>query len=1204
MNITGAATTEAIISVENGGALNVANGGTLRLTRNTDDNGINPYAGVTIKSGATCTIASGGTITTDGQVTSPYYQFVVNGSMTVAGAFTTLADVAVNAGGSLTIAGTLKAAYGIANSGTITLNGIDNVPVYASGYPTTITNSDTGVVKLTSTGNVNDSAKDYSTIKGTGVLKYSGTGYRTLPYKSGTPAKYPATTLTFENEQTDGGLVVHQADIVIGSLKGSGNFRSDWSGATSSSQTHSLVIKQSKDTTWSGVFQNEDRLASVTVDAGDDSVVGTLTISGDQVAANASYTTASHKQDNALIVNGSVNLTGTWVGATTVSGTFGGTGTLTGNLTFNAGATFKAFASDTDGLAVSGTVTCPAEGTVTVDVSALEQTGTKVLMTASGLDVSKFALAGGQSGTLSVADGALKVSFTTYVAEYGGIQYETVQEAINAAIADGHSYADVTILDATAECPAGYYVDTENSNALTKYQAAIVKMDESKVYFKTAQLAFDDIAANANLVTYMQGYVCVEVYYGTDVAISINASATIWAMGVPVKIRCLDSATVSVTTTATESTLTAGAADENGIVTYTKADIATTYVWAGGTTQGPWSNPNKWKVGTLEGATATRKPGALDTVQIGDGAKVTDIVGSLNVAALQVSGTVTFAGGGTLTSASAITLGANDSIVITGTLSPVPTTTVADSYVKATTSDKTTTYVVDTYKTVTITGSNMTATRTDTLGTAIKDGDTITFTIAPAEGYVVTGVAATLAGGSSETLTANNGVYSYVVNGNVMIAVTAAQVATVAEPSFEVYYADYSKAQTVTLAVSDYVEDSVYTLQVGNGAAVTGEYDSTAQTVTFRNVEGFTPGAAVNYTITVSGAAAGTKSGTVTAAAPAVSGWVSETKTTIGTASATGTWSPNAPTFGDADSAALSGETTFTARAQASGKVTLTTVVNFGNEAAPTIEIGADAKAAIKVENNSFKIWTKTTSEGGTGATADWLTVSGAEPDLAADSTVVFTFDTDAKTFTASVGGAALYYGESNANTSFAFASDGVAISSVAYKGAGSFTSLTGEYTTTDVTTSVDGKQVVVANSFISGNAALRAMTVAEAAAALAPDSAATCGNGLNYFKCYALGLDPTKTDDKPIVDVTTDAEGKFVFTVKHPVYNAQGEIIGYEEINAADNVSTAITLKYGNGADALTSTAATNTIAPSELPFGENNNVLYYKAEVSISAK
>ncbi len=419
------------------------------------------------------------------------------------------------------------------------------------------------------------------------------------------------------------------------------------------------------------------------------------------------------------------------------------------------------------------------------------------------------------------------------------------------------------------------------------------------------------------------------------------------------------------------------------------------------------------------------------------------------------------------------------------------------------------------------------------------------------------------------------------------------------------YYAGYARAKSVSATVTGTPgENTAWTLTVGDVAYTGGVYDSATGKVTWTpegGIANLAAGQALSYSIAATGGSTGTLADQQTTVGNVVGGWIVEDAAHSGT----GTWSPNAPVFGEDDRAALSGETTFTARAQASGKVTLTTVVNFGNDADPTIEIDADAKAAIKVENNSFKIWTKTTSEGGTGATADWLTVSGATPDLSADSRVVVTFDTDAKTFTVSVNEAALYYGESNANASFAFASDGIAIGSIQYKGTGSFISLTGEYTTTDIAQTVDGKGVVVANSFISGNAALRAMTIEEATAALAPNSTATCGNGLNYFANYALGLDPTKADDKPIVDVTTDANGNYVFTVKHPVYNAQGEITGYEEINAADNVTTTVTLKYGTDANTQSWESAEGTsFAPNALPFGENNNVLYYKADVTIGAK
>lgn len=114
---------------------------------------------------------------------------------------------------------------------------------------------------------------------------------------------------------------------------------------------------------------------------------------------------------------------------------------------------------------------------------------------------------------------------------------------------------------------------------------------------------------------------------------------------------------------------------------------------------------------------------------------------------------------------------------------------------------------------------------------------------------------------------------------------------------------------------------------------------------------------------------------------------------------------------------------------------------------------------------------------------------------------------------------------------------------------------------------------------------------------------AAIAQNGLNYFSNYALGLDPTKEDDKVIVDVTTDDSGKFVFTVKHPVFDGEGNITGYEKVTEAANVTTTVTLKYGTSTGALNAETAVTEIAPSEMDFSAGN-VLYYKAEVTIGAK
>ncbi len=851
------------------------------------------------------------------------------------------------------------------------------------------------------------------------------------------------------------------------------------------------------------------------------------------------------------------------------------------------------------GTITNNTMTTLAIGTLALgsgaDVSAcakLLSTGGKGAFTVAAVTV------GGEAQTLTLSyrsDGV----YVRGVASYGNVEYETIAEAIAAAVEDGHTYADVTILDQNATCPDGYYVDTGNGNALAKYAAAAVTVGatETTLWCTTFQEAINAAVAD-NQFTYAVAYA--------------DGSATVAGNS----MFMLKPGAFNVTVTSS----IAGYGDYAqimeipvlaGVYQYSTSPAAATFTWTGAAGDNLWATAGNWS--SADGRTVDAGPAnSLYTVVL-DTAATIALSGNVNIGTVNVGAAVTVQNSGAqhavLNASSIVLTAAGASIAASGvsghkmTLAVTPTTAVANSYVKATTSDSTTTYRVDVYNTVTFAGDNYTLGSVTTNGAAVavsegtckvEDG-TITFTVAPNSGYAVTGVTAT-----TGTVTESNGVYSYTVTQDATITVTTVSTAvTFSEVEFD-YYVGYGSAKSVTAKVTgQVVEGTAWTLTVGETEYAGGVYDSATGKVTWTPANGIAnlaAGQALSYSIAATGGSMGTLADQQTTVGNVVDGWIAEDAAH----SDTGTWSPSAPVFGEADRAALSGETTFTANSQASGKVTLTTVVNFGNEAAPTLEISADAKAAIKVENNSFKIWTKTTVAGEKGASADWLTVSGATPNLAADSTVVFTFDTDAKTFTVSVGGNALYYGASNANTLFAFASDGVAISSVAYKGAGSFTSLTGEYTTTDIAQTVDGKGVVVANSFISGNETLRAMTIEAATAALAPNSTATCSNGYNYFTNYALGLDPTKADDKPIVDVTTDTEGKFVFTVKHR--NAAGELV---EITPADNVSTTVTLKYGTDANTQSWESAEGTsFAPNALPFGENNNVLYYKAEVKIGAK
>ena len=260
------------------------------------------------------------------------------------------------------------------------------------GGGTAMVLGDTGVLEFVSSSNTNDEDTEMGNITGTGTLKFSSSaGWRAYPKVD---ANMPAATLTIQSEIADSLILPTKNDgeTVIGSLAGSKNIRSDWRDNGANGRI--LTVTQSKDTEWQGKFVS-NRITQFNVVAPAAGTPGTLTLAGTQTVNIPAQ------------IDGSVNLTGTWVGATTVAGTIGGTGMLTGNLTFSAGSTFKAFASDENGLSVSGSITYPASGTVTVDVSALGASAKKVvLLTAaseSDIDLSKFTLADGTNRKYKLA---------------------------------------------------------------------------------------------------------------------------------------------------------------------------------------------------------------------------------------------------------------------------------------------------------------------------------------------------------------------------------------------------------------------------------------------------------------------------------------------------------------------------------------------------------------------------------------------------------------------------------------------------------------------------------------------------------------------------------------------------------------------------------------------------------------------------------
>ena len=219
------------------------------------------------------------------------------------------------------------------------------------GGGTYITTFDAGKVTLTSTGNgtEEETDTDYARISGTGTLKYEGSGWRALSTNN-----FP-TAMTLENEQAGDILLSRALTYAIGSLSGSKNFQGNYSNGD-----RRLRVLQAKDTEWSGsiIYDYYDRFKEFIVAPGV-SGFGTLTLSGD----NTKKTTALTVESGAK-----VKLTGAWQGATTVAGTLGGTGTITGDLTLTDGAILNIVDLENP-LKVSGNLS--ATGTIEVHLPAV-----------------------------------------------------------------------------------------------------------------------------------------------------------------------------------------------------------------------------------------------------------------------------------------------------------------------------------------------------------------------------------------------------------------------------------------------------------------------------------------------------------------------------------------------------------------------------------------------------------------------------------------------------------------------------------------------------------------------------------------------------------------------------------------------------------------------------------------------------------------
>ena len=878
----------------------------------------------------------------------------------------------------------------------------------------------------------------------------------------------------------------------------------------------------------------------------------------------------------------------------------------TGDITFTP-ATYDLTALTITELAegYSGTVANNmASTTLNIGTLALESGtsvvgGTKILPTGGTGTISVGAVTvGGEAQSFDLcyeSDGVYVAA-----AEYNSVNYYSVAAAI--AVAGDANLEDITLLNGCTTVPAGYYID---SGSLAKYQAAVVDTDGVAHYYATAQAAVDDIMSY-NGAGGNPTYDFFELYYGANVSISLSQT---WLYG-SFKLKLLNGATVSLSGPSVEYTVQEGSTVES-VTSYSVVSTPTTYVWTDAGTGSNWSTKNNWAVGAVDGDTPLRAPEATDYFVVSSGSVT--LSANTTAATLTVNGVATFtaelAKTLTVTSGEIVFANASSSVTLTNVSleNTTPTTTVANSYVKLDGS----TYSVDTYKTLTIVPNYSTVTVTTNSVAAVGVNDVytleageVTITVTPDSGYAVTGIAA-----SSGTVT-GSGPYSYTVSADATITVTTVSTSITIDSPNVAYYASYTNATVTANVTGEVLEGTTFTL---SGIGITGTYNGTYENgvVTFNNVHGYTLGDTITYTISATGGSSGTLENQSSAvgggSAVASNAWM---KWTASEHAENSSWTTNGvPNITEIPysegAAALNGTNVYSAAWVSTGEVvTVTTSVKFGDVADQDLVIDADAQAAIRIgldeSVNTFQLLT-----GANTWTSVYNDTLGA-PDGDTEYAVTIKLDYTKQKYGVTITQDATPYILTNASNEaeFTLARNASQMQKVSYLGAGSFKSIAGSYIsagyTADIGTTGNATNVVVSSDFVSNY--MGDVLASNVSTALSPNAARTCTNGLNYFESYALGLNPTVEEEKPVVEVTTDENGKFVVTLK----KANGTTI-----TPAANVALKVTMKAGSTPDAVTgdgedgeieatSETSTFTIDPTKM----SGNVMYYKVKVDIGAK
>ena len=397
--------------------------------------------------GDTALTLNGHTLTKEGAGNFWLYNTTVTGGKTSvlavsAGQFSVQGD-STNLASDVTLSTTKDSGDAITKDGSLTINTGATLTVAGRGTMLggngALTVSAGATLEFTSTGNISNTAPIYEKVGGVGTVRFSTTGnyYR---YVSSDASTFLPSTLAIENNQT-GGLVLSDKRAVynIGTLSGTGGFRSDMGDAG----TVTVRVTQADNSTYSGIFMHstssgKTRTMALTVAGAADATEKTLTLSG------ASTATGTLTVED----TGSVKLTGSWAGAVTVGGTIGGTGTVNKNktLTFNDGATLDASA----GALTVGTVAFAENATVTVTLPEDAAVDTPILTCANPADVV------GKLMTTSMPDGLKFAATETAVVlakagdyKVGNKVFESLQGAL-ASITTGETKAGTIVIEDSA----------------------------------------------------------------------------------------------------------------------------------------------------------------------------------------------------------------------------------------------------------------------------------------------------------------------------------------------------------------------------------------------------------------------------------------------------------------------------------------------------------------------------------------------------------------------------------------------------------------------------------------------------------------------------------------------------------------------------------------------------------------------------------